>query len=798
MIKKTIKKGLAFTLAASLAFGVAPVAGFAGPTVAEAASGDLSNTSSVSFTLGKTDKIYQTIKADKLAALVGAKATATVGDKEIIGLAKDADLKDDGDNPVTIDKLKDGTKNDGTKWAEKVENLEATDNINIKALKAGSTTITLKADDGAATTQVIDITVSEATKSITITDAKDKEIKEGDTINVVAGKTVTAKVTMEGMKSDISKLGDKSDTTKTGYMTDEKVIGVAYASNTFTFTGKEEGTARFSIYLKEDDQIVSFYVNVIAESELTTTIDDKVYKYDGTQWTCDEVVATPTVYMNPEADSYALSVASNNGKDVAYSTTDTEIVVDKTGAIAVRKDSDGKVTAGTYKVKVETVANETTGQAAIAGEINVVVSSKQANLVWIDITGSDSKKFAEAKVSVTGPDAYANGTATSDPLKLSLKDYTYEEFGIHSNVSEEFLEVKSSDETVVTVDSNGKINAVKKGTANVTFTAKAPAAFEPYTATITVPVEVSDKNVNGVIAADDIVLTETAPSKKIAATSTYNNTLSFPTLARKAVSTDPKAEREAGFHDYGSLGSEEQYDVTVNATTGEVTYKNNGKSGEIYVKVTGAANAESEAPEPHYVRVAYGKVEKKESDLKVESPIALIGIGDTDKILPVCSQKLTYSSDSPDVVSVDENGVVTAVSYGTAMITVTALADDTYMSGTAYVRVDVIEMEPQPTEKLANPLSAAGRTISTKAATLKKKVVKFTKAKAFKVNNAQGKVTFTKKSGNAKVIVSKGGIVKVKKGLKKGTYKIKVKVRAAGNDSYKAKNKTVTVTLKVK
>ena len=43
------------------------------------------------------------------------------------------------------------------------------------------------------------------------------------------------------------------------------------------------------------------------------------------------------------------------------------------------------------------------------------------------------------------------------------------------------------------------------------------------------------------------------------------------------------------------------------------------------------------------------------------------------------------------------------------------------------------------------------------------------------------------------------GRVTVKKGLKKGTYKAKVKIKAAGNSNYKASTvKTVMITVKVK
>ena len=66
--------------------------------------------------------------------------------------------------------------------------------------------------------------------------------------------------------------------------------------------------------------------------------------------------------------------------------------------------------------------------------------------------------------------------------------------------------------------------------------------------------------------------------------------------------------------------------------------------------------------------------------------------------------------------------------------------------------------------------------------------------------NGQGKMTYTKASGNKKIVINKTtGKVTVKKGLKKGTYKVKVKVKAAGNTNYKASAvKTVTFKVKVK
>ena len=100
--------------------------------------------------------------------------------------------------------------------------------------------------------------------------------------------------------------------------------------------------------------------------------------------------------------------------------------------------------------------------------------------------------------------------------------------------------------------------------------------------------------------------------------------------------------------------------------------------------------------------------------------------------------------------------------------------------------------------KYTNTLTAKGKTATVKLANLKKKNQTVAQKNAFTVSKAQGKVTYAKASGEKKITVAKNGKITVKKGLKKGTYKVKVKVTAAGNANYKSSIKTVTVTIKVK
>jgi methionine-rich copper-binding protein CopC len=101
----------------------------------------------------------------------------------------------------------------------------------------------------------------------------------------------------------------------------------------------------------------------------------------------------------------------------------------------------------------------------------------------------------------------------------------------------------------------------------------------------------------------------------------------------------------------------------------------------------------------------------------------------------------------------------------------------------------------------ANPIkvTAVKKTPTAKASTLKKKNQTYALKKFVKVSKSKGKVTYNKTSGNKKITVdTKTGKITLKKGLKKGTYKVKMKVQDHGTKKFKAKAKTVTFKIKVK
>ena len=100
---------------------------------------------------------------------------------------------------------------------------------------------------------------------------------------------------------------------------------------------------------------------------------------------------------------------------------------------------------------------------------------------------------------------------------------------------------------------------------------------------------------------------------------------------------------------------------------------------------------------------------------------------------------------------------------------------------------------------LANTLKASGKTAEVKYSKLKKAKQTVKRSKAISVSGAKGTVTYTKLSGSKRISVNKKtGKITVKKGLKKGTYRLNIRVKAAGKGSYLPASKKVTVTVRVR
>lgn len=154
---------------------------------------------------------------------------------------------------------------------------------------------------------------------------------------------------------------------------------------------------------------------------------------------------------------------------------------------------------------------------------------------------------------------------------------------------------------------------------------------------------------------------------------------------------------------------------------------------------------------------------------------------------PKAKTSITYKSDNTKVAVVDKNGKVTIKGAGTAKITITAAANTKYKKATKTVTIKVAKLNPTIKTKVG--------TKNIKYTSLKKKAQVFTLGTTV---NSKGKLTYKKLTKSSVISVASNGRITVKKGAKKGTYKVKIRISAAARGNFNAGSKTVTVTVKVK
>ena len=176
----------------------------------------------------------------------------------------------------------------------------------------------------------------------------------------------------------------------------------------------------------------------------------------------------------------------------------------------------------------------------------------------------------------------------------------------------------------------------------------------------------------------------------------------------------------------------------------------------------------------------------------------------TIKVTVPAGKTFTYSGKPQTGVAAGDNYTLTGITEAANAGTYTAKATLKTSTEYAYEWSDGTTAAKDiewTINKATNPLKVKAKTAIVKFSAVKKKTQTLGVAKVIAVTNkGQGAKSYVKLSGNKKItIAKKTGKVTVKKGLKKGTYKVKVKVKAAGNANYKASAvKPVTITIKVK
>lgn len=315
------------------------------------------------------------------------------------------------------------------------------------------------------------------------------------------------------------------------------------------------------------------------------------------------------------------------------------------------------------------------------------------------------------------------------------------ELNLKSNLGAD-LTYKSNDTSIAAVDESGKVTALAAGKTTITVSA------------------------NGI--AKDVAITVNKKSQSITGvnssyTKTYKANSTF-TLAAKAT---------AGAISYKS----DKTSVATVDKNGKVTIKGAGTAN---ITITAAGNATYSAA----AKTVKVTVNKASQSISVSKTSYTKTYGNSAFSLGAKAQgTLTYKSSNSKVATVSAKGKVTIKGAGTATITIKAAATGNYKAATKTVKVKV--------NKAAQKITAKSKaSVSYKAANLKKNKQTFS-------IGAKAKTTISYKvtKGTSKnITVSKSGKVTVKKGAKKGTYKITVTAKATTN--YKKATKTITVKVK--
>lgn len=162
------------------------------------------------------------------------------------------------------------------------------------------------------------------------------------------------------------------------------------------------------------------------------------------------------------------------------------------------------------------------------------------------------------------------------------------------------------------------------------------------------------------------------------------------------------------------------------------------------------------------------------SDLALTSDAEVtIPLGSTSNITTTCSNALTYTSGAPSIATVDENGVITAVGFGTAKITISDPGSDTHRPSTATVTVTVPDNRP------ASSLAVGNDNISVERGNTQK----------IEVTGAVGSVKYNSVDPNIATVDAEGNVTAIAEG------ETTIAVTDEGDNSVKAG--VVNVTVKV-
>lgn len=534
----------------------------------------------------------------------------------------------------------------------------------IHALKEGTSTITIRTSNGMQDTCFVEVKPVIATKIEIDRSNVDLEVGSSITLNVkfTPSNTTNKKIIWSSSNTSIAEINEK------GQVTAKKVGSVTITAK--STNGKE---AKVIVNVKKGSTSITsiklnkVYVSLVSGSSITlkATITPTTAPNKTIEWSSiNESIATVNskgLVKALKAGKTIITAKTSNGKTAKCTievnpVLPTGIKLNMTTAIINAGSSVTlKATVLPNNTTNKTVTwkskNESIATVSSKGE---VLGIKEGTTTIVARTTND--KTVECKVTVKKVEVKSI-VLSKNEFNLTEGDSSTLSYTIDpTNATNKSVSFTSSNTSIVTVDSKGKIIAKKAGTAKIIVTSN------------------SNKSVKSeaLITVKEKIINVTSVSLNTTNTSVYiGDKIELKATIMPSEATNKKVTWKSSNN---SIATVDQ--------NGKVTGVKEGK-----VQITATSNNNKSAS-------ATINVKKKTIDvtsISIDSNVSSMEVGDTitlsATITPsnATNKKVTWSSNNTAIATVDSNGVVSAKKAGSVKITVVSNSNNNVSSSKTIV-----------------------------------------------------------------------------------------------------------------
>ncbi|PKV02771.1 Ig-like domain-containing protein [Bifidobacterium pseudolongum] len=507
--------------------------------------------------------------------------------------------------------------------------------------------------------------------------------------------------------------------------------GTVETSTTFN---PENATYQHLIWQSMDPSVVRGGADGVIRAVNNGTADLVAYSYGKIHKKTIHVTVGGDAPVNIPVESVSI-----NGGDATMQTGETKTL---SATVLPSNATNKKVTWSSSDEKIATVDSKGNIKANKAGTatIKATAGGKSAS---VTVTVEEAPPAPYASVKIDGGDFSVKAGETHQlTAKLLAADGT-------EVTSDDALTWRSSNTAIASVDANGLVTGVAKGTANITVT-------------------VGDKSdtVAATVTEDEPVANSTTiyyPSSKYGANSTYLHWR----FANGTWTTAPGDKMSAACDGYVSftIANPDAKDIEFVFNNGSGQWDNKGgtsgqnymASGETVVITDNSGNYSTVAPcvvtiPVETVSIAGGDVELKEGASK--QLVATVSPSNAT------NRSVSWKSSNTSVATVDASGKVTAVAAGSATVTATAGGKSASVKVTVasdYVAVSSVSVSPSRLDLQRGGSGQLSATVAPSDASDRAVSWRSSNPAVASVD-ANGRVTALK-AGVASVTATAGGVV---------------------------------------